>query len=682
MLLKQVVLRNIRSYQDQAIDLPEGVVLLSGDIGSGKSTILLAVEFALFGLLKGEIAGAALLRNGANEGSVELFFELNKKGYRVGRSLKRTKKSIKQDSGFLEVDGAREKLTPMELKSRVLELIGYPEELLTKSKSLIYRYTVYTPQEDMKRILEENPEDRLKILRSVFDVEKYQRIRSNASLYTKDMRERIRHFEGQLIDLEIKKKQKRDSESELEGFQKKLSALGPLLRQARALVLEKRERLSSVEKSKSELDSLRRDLHGLETKKESLSSHLESLKSDLEELDKRISVMQESVKPVEDVSDQVSRKLEHIRELEKRLMEHNGRVAEFSVKRKDSQELAMRIRGLSECPTCFQVVLEEHKSKIINDQKQRMREYYDQESSLKSESDRVRDMLERHRQELEDLRKKQQESAVHKERVNALEEHRQRRERYREQIADAESRLKEVDGSILEKSKNIEELSPVLKDFELLKSELDRALAEERDVSVEHARLSERVEFLERSLSRIAKEVNDKELARLKMEKVAETHSWLDDKFIPMMGEVERHVMAKIQEEFNDTFVRWFGMLIEDDLMTASLDDAFTPVISQNGYETDVSFLSGGEKTACALAYRLALNRTINSLLSSVRTKDLLILDEPTDGFSDEQLDKMRDVLDDLGLRQVVLVSHEQKIESFADSIIRVQKEAHISRVL
>ena len=56
-----------------------------------------------------------------------------------------------------------------------------------------------------------------------------------------------------------------------------------------------------------------------------------------------------------------------------------------------------------------------------------------------------------------------------------------------------------------------------------------------------------------------------------------------------------------------------------------------------------------------------------------------LILDEPTDGFSDEQLDRMRLVLDQLNANQVIIVSHESKIESFVDNVIRLRKIDHVS---
>ncbi|MBR9701087.1 hypothetical protein GOV11_04445 [Candidatus Woesearchaeota archaeon] len=96
--------------------------------------------------------------------------------------------------------------------------------------------------------------------------------------------------------------------------------------------------------------------------------------------------------------------------------------------------------------------------------------------------------------------------------------------------------------------------------------------------------------------------------------------------------------------------------------------------MEQQGYEADVAHLSGGERTAVSLAYRLALVHTIQVLLPHLGTSGLVMLDEPTDGFSADQLERMRDVLRELKASQIILVSHEQQLESFVDHIIRVEK--------
>ena len=67
-------------------------------------------------------------------------------------------------------------------------------------------------------------------------------------------------------------------------------------------------------------------------------------------------------------------------------------------------------------------------------------------------------------------------------------------------------------------------------------------------------------------------------------------------------------------------------------------------------------------------------------MLSKIKTQDLVILDEPTDGFSETQLDKVRDILLELNMGQLIIVSHEQKIESFVDNVIRLRKLGGISQ--
>jgi exonuclease SbcC len=140
--------------------------------------------------------------------------------------------------------------------------------------------------------------------------------------------------------------------------------------------------------------------------------------------------------------------------------------------------------------------------------------------------------------------------------------------------------------------------------------------------------------------------------------------------------------MLNVYHEFNELFQRWFDMLIEDESLNVRLDDSFNPVVSQNGYEISVQNLSGGERTSAALAYRLALNKVVNDLMSGIKTRDLIILDEPTDGFSNEQLDRVREVLEQIGVKQVIIVSHESKIESFVDNVIRINKNEHVSGII
>ena len=112
---------------------------------------------------------------------------------------------------------------------------------------------------------------------------------------------------------------------------------------------------------------------------------------------------------------------------------------------------------------------------------------------------------------------------------------------------------------------------------------------------------------------------------------------------------------------------------------TVKVDEKFTPVIEQNEFEQTFEDLSGGEKAGIALAYRLALNNLIRQQAIGFRP-ELLMLDEPTDGFSKEQLAKVSNILSDIENKQVIIVSHNQEFTKL-DQIINVTKENDVSRI-
>jgi len=190
MLLRSLKLKNIRTYEDWEVTFPKGVILFEGGIGSGKSTLLLAVEFALFGL--GNERGTTLLSLGKSEGEVELAFEAKGREVRVHRSLVRTRRGagvnqgalvaggVKQDECWID-DGERTvSYSPREMKEAVLKILGYNEPIDPKAKSVIFRYAVYTPQEEMKEILAQAPEQRLQTIRKALKLEDYKTARDNA----------------------------------------------------------------------------------------------------------------------------------------------------------------------------------------------------------------------------------------------------------------------------------------------------------------------------------------------------------------------------------------------------------------------------------------------------------------------------------------------------------------------
>ena len=138
MKFKKITLKNIRSYEEQEINFPDGSILLSGDIGSGKTSILLAIEYALFGLQPGQ-TGSALLRNNKDFGEVALEMEISGRSIIIERKLRRKAKSVTNEYASITIDGDKVESSITELKTKILELLGYPIEFIKKNNLLYWQ---------------------------------------------------------------------------------------------------------------------------------------------------------------------------------------------------------------------------------------------------------------------------------------------------------------------------------------------------------------------------------------------------------------------------------------------------------------------------------------------------------------------------------------------------------------
>ena len=102
------------------MNFPLGKTLFEGDIGSGKSTILMAIEFALFGL--GSEIGS-LLKAGENEGSVSIIFESGGKEYIVQRRLVKKRNAYVQDDRALKLMVRSNSIPRLKSRKRFLKFL-------------------------------------------------------------------------------------------------------------------------------------------------------------------------------------------------------------------------------------------------------------------------------------------------------------------------------------------------------------------------------------------------------------------------------------------------------------------------------------------------------------------------------------------------------------------------------
>jgi exonuclease SbcC len=165
-----------------------GLYLITGETGSGKTTVFDAVSFALFGEASGQTRDKySMLRSDfADERAktyVKLIFSSGNSQYQISRTIKKTGKDseLKLPDGTI-ISGDRR------VNDRIAEIIG-----LDRGQ---FAQIVMIAQNDFLRFLQSGTDERVKILRRIFDTETLkqfqERLKSGAKAVS-DERDLILH---------------------------------------------------------------------------------------------------------------------------------------------------------------------------------------------------------------------------------------------------------------------------------------------------------------------------------------------------------------------------------------------------------------------------------------------------------------------------------------------------------
>lgn len=811
MIFKSLVIRNIRSYEKAKIDFPLGISLFEGDIGSGKSTILMAIEFALFGL--GNQRGDSLLRKNTFKGSVILEFEIEGKKGKIERRLLRNSitSPVKQDKGSLIFNGAHWQLSPSEMKEKILEILDFKEDPNPRANSYIFRYAIYTPQEEMKQIISQKPESRLKTLRKAFGIEDYKIASENAFLISRYLKDKISYLSGQTADFNEKTRELNELKSNKEEKEILLLELNNTQKLTEKMVKEQRDEILKLNDLVSHTKEIKAGiphfLKQIEDKNQSLIRYDQEIRKAEDENKSRFLPLIEELgkreRPTNKNQDDLNKQIKFIKEM---IKNREGFIANLNLLNGDKQQIESdldedknknlddlqygkeiliskikkqddlissdlkKIKEISEkiyrleakkedilgkignlnglegsCPICGTLLDFEHKKNLknemeaeisrINQNLQELNETSSNEDKEKELKETQLDYLQNNLEELESLINRISHLCTLNDRINSIKRNLKKLnekisladdsidfeniEGYINYLEKTLDKLKEFETSRklltnakyqFEKNLNrIEEdkqmiiviqmdikrlkndleiakeksdkLDEFLEKMDELNSDYEKIKGKFRNINDKLASTKTLIKSMDEGISKLEDEIQRKEALKTQLNRLNEHLLWLNDYFIPTVGLIESHVMNNRLKEFNDNFQKWFGMLIDDDTKTAKLNEEFTPIVEQDRFEQDMNYLSGGEKTSIALAYRLALNNVVKNVSTGMKS-NLLILDEPTDGFSKEQLYKIREILNELDCPQIILVSHERELESFADNIFRIEKINGVSEVI
>ncbi len=691
MKLESMRLENIRSHAKTFISFTKGFNCLVGGLGQGKSTVLYAFDFVLFGDPLGR-SYEYLLREGAKEGKVTAVFIQDGRTYKLQRALRRQGKGISQD-----IDQLRFYQDGKLIASAKNDAVAEELKALTGLDKNLFREVVWVRQEHLKELLDITPRQRQKKLDQLFGLSDYEVAWSGLHTFErdyeveKDILERdpdvirvgklesdyigaVEEFSsttGQLKDME---KKLGDAESALNEATARLGGLEEMQRETEALQRREiqiqtnitnikdrsRELADKAETDKKRLDEIEELLKQMETQEKSHRNELQEIGLGTE-------------KTPEDLRTYLLAVEEQLRDI----------AGEQEATKREIGASLNRISSLiteNKCPTCRQNLAGDYKKSLLENLQEEKADRERKVADLQKSLDKLKSLhskvnfafsnLQQLIPRIEDMKKQITEKHEILSKLSAeIEETQKQEKRLQKQLGETLKDITKFDVTELDSARKLRD--DAFTTYSYTKHELESLERRKVDLALRVDELKERLDNAKKKIER--------------KEKVGR-----------LLGIIERIRVAyrSIQPKLRSEFVTYLQRTVQQVLdslvgdvgpaLFVTVDETYSPLVSSEmGYEREVSNLSGGERTILAFAYRIGLGQ----LIMQSRTGHglyMLLLDEPTEslGREDGSVERLAEAISRLkAIEQIIAVTHNEAFAEKAEHVIRIEKEAGASQV-
>lgn len=292
MKFKHLHVENIRSYQTLDLDFPDGVTVISGVNGSGKSSILEACFMGIFGgdVLKGTALQISdMMRKDSSKASIILDFEHAGDDYQIEQHYRQNKTSASTSKSILRKNGEIIAEQAKNTYEAIQNLLNMDEKN--------FQNCAYIRQGDVDALINAKPKDRQQMIDDLLRLGKLEEYRERAhnskTAVTRVLRSENEKKES--LSEKISQLRSKNLHDELNRRQAAIETINAKVAQKN----EEKDKLSSeltlldsqlreLEKDRAEIETLKKESAGLSSQCDSEISRRENLLQEILDCETKI----------------------------------------------------------------------------------------------------------------------------------------------------------------------------------------------------------------------------------------------------------------------------------------------------------------------------------------------------------------------------------------------------------
>ena len=667
-MIKSAYLENWKTHHSSTFEFAKGTNVIVGKMGSGKSSIMDAISFALYGTFPSLAARKVSLEETImskplkqDRAVVRLEFDYGGKGYTVERTVKRSginEGSLKENGHLI----AGPKTT--DVTKKITEILEVSYDLFSRA--------IYSEQNQIDYFLRLSPAQRKEKFDELLGLDKYEKVRANAVTLANQVKKTAEDRKSFLTEQKkkIDGKELADLESRILQKEKEISQKTLALEAFEKDLIERENEVKKLE----ETGRIHKKLREAEVK---AKSRIDSFSDEIARMKKKLDGTEGGkIKPLlEKAQESLRDNLGKKKALEKELAEAQKEVVSLK-ERRAAQKNALETGSKSlagaksigaQCPICKRPMSEHDRTQLES-------ELAGAQEKIKLEISSVEKLLENAAEQSRKIEGKIKETEKEKDLLSAQSEELRRLGEISSEILEKEKSKSELEKELVKISGEIgkagfdeKRLSKVREEFYALRESCAKSRLEiksSREIVKELELGAKRIREIEEQIKKLEAEAAEQEKAAEKLaifnSALRQTQAELRNAMIETINEAMDEIWQKIYPYGDYTSAR---IMVEE--------GSYEIVVKQlNGEWARVEgILSGGERSSVALTMRIAVSLVLTQNLGWI------ILDEPThnlDANSVKELSEtMRTHLPEI-IGQVFIITHDKEMEYAASGKLYV----------